>query len=128
MRLWEPPIIDAAMLEKLGSSFQTLSLSSTYASHLGIFYKCNAALKQWFSFWLGLDTSEYFLLPMPACAQLINAITMLSRWAKLCGTEPGLSQVPGMISQAFTNQVEPTTDIPCLDSCRCHQDAHYDSA
>lgn len=66
-----------------------MSLNSGYPSQLDIFYRSNAALKTWFQFWLSLETADYFVMPMPACAQLINAVTMLSRWAKLSGPDPG---------------------------------------
>ncbi|KAI0879816.1 uncharacterized protein GGS22DRAFT_176700 [Annulohypoxylon maeteangense] len=81
LRLWEPPRIDAALLEKISNSLASLSLDS--ASSLDIFYRANTTLKSWFEFWLSIDVTDYFVLPMPVSAQLINAVTMLARWSKL---------------------------------------------
>ncbi|KAI0127084.1 hypothetical protein BJ170DRAFT_596643 [Xylariales sp. AK1849] len=88
LRLWEPPIVDARLLENLSESFTSLSLRSP--TTLDVFYRSHAALKSWFESWLSVDITDYFYLPMPASAQLITAITMLSRWAKLGagGTDP----------------------------------------
>lgn len=100
LRLWEPPVIDASLLEKISNSFQTMSIGSNYASQLDIFYRSNAAIKTWFQFWLSIDTADYFVMPLPACSQLINAVTMLSRWARLSspdtGTGTGYGQGPYM--------------------------------
>ncbi|KAI1076236.1 hypothetical protein F5B20DRAFT_573018 [Whalleya microplaca] len=87
LRLWEPPIIDMTLLENISNSFTSLSLGS--ASSLDIFYRSNTALKSWFELWLSIEISDYFILPMPICAQLINAVTMLSRWAKLASPDTG---------------------------------------
>ncbi|KAI1415122.1 hypothetical protein F5Y13DRAFT_178523 [Hypoxylon sp. FL1857] len=85
LRLFEPPRIDAALLEKISNSLASLSLDS--ASSLDIFYRASAALKAWFEDWLSIDVTDYFVLPMPMSAQLINAVTMLARWSKL--SSPG---------------------------------------
>ncbi|KAI2467105.1 hypothetical protein F4781DRAFT_327724 [Annulohypoxylon bovei var. microspora] len=81
LRLWEPPRIDATLLEKISNSLASLSLDS--ASSLDIFYRASSTLKSWFEFWLSIEVTEYFVLPMPVSAQLINAVTMLARWSKL---------------------------------------------
>ncbi|KAI1105548.1 hypothetical protein F4804DRAFT_303786 [Jackrogersella minutella] len=81
LRLWEPPRIDAALLEKISNSLASLSLDS--ASSLDIFYRASTALKSWFDYWLSIEVTDYFVLPMPVAAQLINAVTMLARWSKL---------------------------------------------
>ncbi|OTA52036.1 putative C6 transcription factor [Hypoxylon sp. EC38] len=85
LRLFEPPRIDAALLEKISNSLASLSLES--ASSLDIFYRASAALKSWFEDWLSIEVTDYFVLPMPMSAQLINAVTMLARWSKL--SSPG---------------------------------------
>ncbi|XDG08922.1 hypothetical protein ABKA04_008537 [Annulohypoxylon sp. FPYF3050] len=81
LRLWEPPRIDATLLEKISNSLASLSLDS--ASSLDIFYRASTTLKSWFEYWLSIDETDYFVLPMPVSAQLINAVTMLARWSKL---------------------------------------------
>lgn len=86
LKLWEPPIVDARLLETLSDSFTSLSLGAP--STLDIFYRSNAALKAWFEFWLSIEVSDYFFLSMPASCQLIVAVTLLSRWAKLAGADP----------------------------------------
>ncbi|KAI1765634.1 hypothetical protein GGR53DRAFT_489111 [Hypoxylon sp. FL1150] len=86
LRLWEPPKIDAALLEKISNSLASLSLDS--ASSLDVFYRSSLALKSWFEFWLSIDVTDYFVLPMPASAQLINAVIMLARWSKLSSPTP----------------------------------------
>ncbi|XXH06176.1 hypothetical protein Hte_012622 [Hypoxylon texense] len=88
LRLWEPPKIDAALLEKISNSLASLSLDS--ASSLDVFYRSSRALKSWFDFWLSIDVTDYFILPMPASAQLINAVIMLARWSKLSSPSPNL--------------------------------------
>ncbi|KAI1404292.1 hypothetical protein F4819DRAFT_136640 [Hypoxylon fuscum] len=81
LRLWEPPRIDVVLLERISNSLASLSLDS--ASSLDIFYRCSGALKSWFTCWLSIDVTDYFVLPMPVSAQLINAVIMLARWSKL---------------------------------------------
>lgn len=86
LKLWEPPIVDAKLLDSLSESFTSMSLGAP--STLDTFYRSNAALKAWFEFWLSIDITDYFYLPMPSCAQLLVAVTLLSRWAKLAGADP----------------------------------------
>ncbi|KAI0020791.1 hypothetical protein F4780DRAFT_779236 [Xylariomycetidae sp. FL0641] len=107
LRLWEPPVIDMALLEKISSSFSSLSLGS--ASSLDVFYRSNAALKAWFEFWLSIDVTEYFVLPMPACAQLINAVTMLSRWAKLSSPDTAGYAATTTTTTSATTSATPST-------------------
>ncbi|KAI0839333.1 hypothetical protein F5Y06DRAFT_266564 [Hypoxylon sp. FL0890] len=85
LRLFEPPRIDAALLERISNSLASLTLDS--ASSLDIFYRSSAALKAWFEDWLSIEVTDYYVLPMPVSAQLINAVTMLARWSKL--SSPG---------------------------------------
>lgn len=92
LRLWEPPKIDATLLEKISNSLESLSLDS--ASSLDVFYRSSRALKSWFEFWLSIDVTDYFVLPMPASAQLINAVIMLARWSKLSSPSPSPNRPP----------------------------------
>ncbi|RYO75998.1 hypothetical protein DL766_005384 [Monosporascus sp. MC13-8B] len=114
LRLWEPPVIDTSLLEKISNSFQTMTLGPSYAPQLDIFYRSNTALKTWFQFWLSIDAADYFVMPMSACAQLINAVTMLSRWAKLSSPDVGYGQAPGMTtsSSAAQNAIDPSSTAP----------------
>ncbi|RYP66727.1 hypothetical protein DL770_008745 [Monosporascus sp. CRB-9-2] len=113
LRLWEPPIIDASLLEKISNSFQTMTLGPNYAPQLDIFYRSNTALKTWFQFWLSIDAADYFVMPISACAQLINAVTMLSRWAKLSSPDIGYGQAPGMTtsSSAVQSAIDPSSAV-----------------
>ncbi|KAI4595297.1 hypothetical protein KJ359_006971 [Pestalotiopsis sp. 9143b] len=85
LKLWEPPIVDAKLLQNLSDSFTSLSLGAP--STLDTFYRSNAALKKWFELWLSFEITDYYYLPMPTCAQLLVAVTLLSRWAKLAGVD-----------------------------------------
>ncbi|RYP48757.1 hypothetical protein DL768_005414 [Monosporascus sp. mg162] len=113
LRLWEPPIIDASLLEKISNSFQSMTLGPNYTPQLDIFYRSNTALKTWFQFWLSIDAADYFVMPMSACAQLINAVTMLSRWAKLSSPDIGYGQAPGMTTSgsAVQNVIDPSSAV-----------------
>lgn len=86
LRLWEPPVLDLQLLENLTNSLTSMSLGSP--STLDILYRSNAAVKDWFDFWLTIEVTEYFYIPLVASSQLIVAVTMLARWAKLSNTDP----------------------------------------
>ncbi|ORY55884.1 uncharacterized protein BCR38DRAFT_402951 [Pseudomassariella vexata] len=86
LRLWEPPIVDPALMHNLSNSFTSMSIGA--ASTLDVFYRSNAAIKTWFEFWLSIEATDYFYVPMAAFSQLIVAITMISRWAKLSSLDP----------------------------------------
>ncbi|KAK3945221.1 hypothetical protein QBC46DRAFT_371581 [Diplogelasinospora grovesii] len=81
MRLYEPPVIDAALLTKFQRDLT--SLNDSAPSALDIVYRASKAVQDWFTHWLTIPVSSYFYLPMPVCSQLIHAVTMLARWAKL---------------------------------------------
>lgn len=107
LRLWEPPRIDVALLERISNSLASLSLDS--ASSLDIFYRSSAALKAWFESWLSIEVTDYFVLPMPVCAQLINAVIMLARWSKLSSPERNFT--PASASLQGQTQPQPQTQI-----------------
>ncbi|KAH6651480.1 hypothetical protein BKA67DRAFT_520710 [Truncatella angustata] len=86
LKLWEPPAVDVKILDSLSDTFTSFSLDGPSA--LDVFYRAHGALKSWFEFWLSIDITDYFYLPMPVCAQLLVAVTLLSRWAKLAGADP----------------------------------------
>ncbi|KAK8058207.1 hypothetical protein PG994_008655 [Apiospora phragmitis] len=92
LRLWEPPKMDATVLEDLSKSLTSLSIGAP--STLDFLYRSNAALKAWFECWLSIDVSEYFYLTMPLCGQLINAVMLLSRWFKLSSMDPPTAGPP----------------------------------
>jgi hypothetical protein len=81
LRLWEPPPVDSSLGGKLCTSFTQLALASP--SMMDIFYNSGAALRRWFETWFEIPLAQYPYLPMAASAQLVHAITLLSRWAKL---------------------------------------------
>ncbi|KAK8856315.1 Transcriptional regulator WAR1 [Apiospora arundinis] len=102
LRLWEPPKMDAAVLEDLSNSLTSLSLGAP--STLDFLYRSNAALKAWFECWLSIDVNEYFYLTMPLCGQLINAVMLLSRWFKLSSMDP-----PTACPPQTSRQQQPTS-------------------
>ncbi|KAI1138017.1 hypothetical protein F5Y05DRAFT_404330 [Hypoxylon sp. FL0543] len=110
LRLFEPPRIDAALLERLSNSLASLSLES--ASSLDIFYRASAALRSWFEDWLSIEVTDYFVLPMPMSAQLINAVTMLARWSKLSSPGYNITLAPTSAAGAAPRQIV-RTDPGC---------------
>ncbi|KAI8957604.1 hypothetical protein F5Y11DRAFT_77498 [Daldinia sp. FL1419] len=92
LRLWEPPRIDATLLERISNSLSSLTLDS--ASSLDVFYRSGTALKTWFEDWLSIDNTNYFDLPMPISAQLINSVIMLVRWSKLTSPDRNFTSAP----------------------------------
>ncbi|KAK7967648.1 uncharacterized protein PG986_001925 [Apiospora aurea] len=92
LRLWEPPKMDATVLEDLSNSLTSLSIGAP--STLDFLYRSNAALKAWFECWLSIGVHEYFYLTMPLCGQLINAVMLLSRWFKLSSMDPPTTGPP----------------------------------
>ncbi|KAK6948847.1 hypothetical protein Daesc_008918 [Daldinia eschscholtzii] len=111
LRLWEPPRIDATLLSKISNSLSSLTLDS--ASSLDIFYRSGNALRSWFEAWLSIDIKDYFVLPMPVSAQLINSVIMLVRWSKL--TSPDCNIAPntptGVTNPVLTQAVR--SDAGC---------------
>ncbi|KAH8681865.1 hypothetical protein BX600DRAFT_429775 [Xylariales sp. PMI_506] len=112
LRLWEPPIVDAKLLHSLSDSFTSMSIGTP--SSLDIFYRSNAALKAWFEFWLSVDVTEYFYLPMPICAQLIVSVTMLSRWAKLAGADSPPTPGGSLYARAAAEGIHDPSSAPVL--------------
>ena len=78
-------------------------------SALDIFYLAKAALRTFYDHWFNIPISSYLYLPLPVCMQLIYAITMLSRWAKLLG--PGRS-APIKVLPPQKPLFDPSTRIP----------------
>ncbi|KAK4034173.1 hypothetical protein C8A01DRAFT_18978 [Parachaetomium inaequale] len=88
LRLHEPPPVDATLLTSLSKSFTTSSPLSPASSPLDAFYRSHAALKQWFDNFLAFPVSSYYCVPLPVSINMIYAIIVLSRWAKLSGPGP----------------------------------------
>ncbi|KAF9870227.1 C6 transcription factor [Colletotrichum karsti] len=84
LRLYEPPTIDADLLESLSKSLA--SLSSGHNSALNVFYQANAALKAWFETWLAIPVPAFYPCPLPMASQLMFAVVMMSRWAWLAAS------------------------------------------
>lgn len=91
LHLYEPPIIDSALISSLTSTLSRIDpvQSPESPTALDTFYQSVAALRTWFDAWLMVPIPSYFHLPMPLYAHLIYAITMLSRWARLTCPAPG---------------------------------------
>ncbi|KAI0170013.1 hypothetical protein GGR52DRAFT_492021 [Hypoxylon sp. FL1284] len=103
LRLWEPPKIDAGLLDKISDSLASLSLDS--ASSLDVFYRSSRALRSLFDLWLSIDVTDYFTLPMPATAQLINAVIMLARWSKISSPIPNRPSTASAGASAAMSQM-----------------------
>ncbi|KAI2782658.1 hypothetical protein F4815DRAFT_429065 [Daldinia loculata] len=103
LRLWEPPRIDATLLEKISNSLSSLTLDS--ASSLDVFYRSGTALKAWFEAWLAIDVADYFVLPMPISAQLINSVIMLVRWSKLTSPDRSFTSTPTTATSSVLPQM-----------------------
>ncbi|EFX04644.1 hypothetical protein CMQ_1572 [Grosmannia clavigera kw1407] len=83
LRLYEPPLLDATLLQKFSADFT--AVSSNNPSGLDILYRSYNALRGWFDQWFTIPVSQYHWVPIPLCVQLVYGITMLSRWARLVG-------------------------------------------
>lgn len=84
MRLWEPPKMDASLLENMSKSFTSISTGGP--STLDFLYNSHNALKEWFDFLLSIGPEEFPHLSTPPCAQLVVAVTFLARWTRLSCT------------------------------------------
>ena len=102
LRLYEPPVVDAALLRQFHRDLTMLSDNTSSA--LDVFYRASHALQTWLNHWFTIPISSYFYLPMPVCAQLIYSVTMLARWAKLVSPV-----MPGSTS-AKTKLVDPSAE------------------
>ncbi|KAJ2902847.1 hypothetical protein MKZ38_000041 [Zalerion maritima] len=90
LHLYEPPLLTAKLLQKLSAPVSVSGVvQGGGLGSLDVLYHANAALKRWFDTFLGMPVSGCLTLPLSLSAQLIYAITMLSRWAKL--TAPWLA-------------------------------------
>ncbi|KAH0419566.1 arsenate reductase [Colletotrichum camelliae] len=79
LRIHEPPKLDAALLSSLSKS----SIAAGTPSPLDSFYQSNAALRAWFDEWLSQPIPSYPYITLPVSLNVIHAITILGRWAKL---------------------------------------------
>ncbi|UNI23349.1 hypothetical protein JDV02_009175 [Purpureocillium takamizusanense] len=81
LRLYEPPVADMALIRQLSES---LTMGSAGAgTPLDRIYQTSSALRLWFENWLSVPVSAYYRQPAGIAAQLVYALTMLGRWAKL---------------------------------------------
>jgi hypothetical protein len=53
---------------------------------LQLLQQAHHALTRWFDHWLSIPVCYYFYMPVATSGHLIYAVTMLSRWAKLCSS------------------------------------------
>ncbi|KKF94762.1 hypothetical protein CFO_g2879 [Ceratocystis platani] len=94
LRLNEPPRVDANLLSALSSSFATPSLPGDTPSPLDGFYRSHAALKAWFDDFMTLPIPSYYCIPLPVSMNMIHAVTILGRWAKLSTPYGHLAPTP----------------------------------
>jgi hypothetical protein len=83
--LYEPPLIDSLILDKLSAAFNSLSLGGPQPSVLDTLYRSSTALRLWFDHWLTIPVETYQWLPVTFCCQIIYSTGMLTRWARLAG-------------------------------------------
>ncbi|KAI9147990.1 Transcription factor himD [Paramyrothecium foliicola] len=110
LRLHEPPRLNAALLKSISESLTTSFIPRKH-SPLDDFYLSNAALRAWFDDWLSFPASSYYLLPLPISLDIIYAITILGRWAKLAAPSavpPTTSALPVDPSGSYNNKVSET--------------------
>ncbi|KAL3958626.1 hypothetical protein ACCO45_006788 [Purpureocillium lilacinum] len=81
LRLYEPPVADMALIRQLSESLTMGSAGS--GTPLDRIYQTSSALRLWFDTWLSVPVSVYYRQPAAIAAQLVYALTMLGRWAKL---------------------------------------------
>ncbi|KND90999.1 Transcriptional regulator WAR1 [Tolypocladium ophioglossoides CBS 100239] len=81
LRLYEPPLADMALIRQLSESLTVGTVGT--GTPLDKIYQTSSALKMWFHNWLSVPVSTYYRQPTAIAAQLVYALTMLGRWAKL---------------------------------------------
>ncbi|OAA62850.1 hypothetical protein SPI_04390 [Niveomyces insectorum RCEF 264] len=91
LRLYEPPLIDLVLLQKLSAA--TLGAASTsLTTALDRLYRIHDALRQFYDHFFAVPISDYQWMPLPMYMHMVHGITMLSRWARLVGpvrADPG---------------------------------------
>ena len=84
LRLYEPPLLDLALLKKLSGSL-TSAASPIMSTALDTLYAARNAIKEFFDLFFDIPIPSFPWLPLPLYAHVVHAITMLSRWARLMG-------------------------------------------
>ena len=81
LRLHEPPAVDSELLNAISES-----LASPHpgpGSPLDRIYQSANALRDWFDHWLTVPVDQYHLHTTSIGSQIVYALVMLSRWARL---------------------------------------------
>ncbi|KAL1896987.1 hypothetical protein Cpir12675_002568 [Ceratocystis pirilliformis] len=94
LHLHEPPRIDANLLSALLSSFATPSPPGDTPSPLDGFYRSHATLKAWFDDFITLPIPSYYCIPLLVSMNMIHAVTILGRRAKLSTPYGHIAQTP----------------------------------
>lgn len=94
LRLHETPRIDASLLASLSKSFTTPTSLSSASSPLDSFYRSHSALKTWLNNFLEAPISAFYCVPLPISINMIYAVIILSRWARLFGPGTQLPKTP----------------------------------
>lgn len=102
MRLYEPPVVDKALISSLAESFTSSSAGA--GTPLDRIYHTSAALTAWFDNWLSVPVSQYYCQTTAVASQLVYALTMLGRWAQLIAPKP-----------ADTSDGAPTQGLPSFE-------------
>ncbi|KAH8882513.1 hypothetical protein GQ53DRAFT_753570 [Thozetella sp. PMI_491] len=129
LRLYEPPTVDSALLNKFHKDLT--SLSDSTPSSLDLFYRASHALQAWYDHWFTVPISSYFYLPMPVIVQIIYSTTMLARWAKLVSPVPRnpgprIGGAAGIVDPSANNpQCRPAVPIPVSLRQRIQQGSRH---
>ncbi|RFU77626.1 hypothetical protein TARUN_4619 [Trichoderma arundinaceum] len=81
LRLYEPPVVNKALIRSLSKSLSSVSMSTD--SPLDKIYQSSAALTTWFNSWLSLPMTTYYFQTTAVGSHLVYALVMLARWARL---------------------------------------------
>ncbi|KAJ4292537.1 hypothetical protein N0V90_009200 [Kalmusia sp. IMI 367209] len=83
LRLHEPPRLSAPLLLSISKTLSQGSVSSSTQFFLDSIYQSMAAIKAWYTNWSNVPSSTYYAFPLTIALDLLYAITILGRWAKL---------------------------------------------
>lgn len=81
LRLHEPPAVDRELIDSLSESLKSAHPGA--GSPLDRIYQSANALQRWFDHWLNVPIKQYHLHTTSIGSQIVYALVMLSRWAKL---------------------------------------------
>lgn len=96
LRLHEPPSVDSELLSSISESLT--SAHPVAGSPLDRIYQSAAALRIWFDQWMSIPASLYYLHTTAVSSQIVYALVMLSRWARVATPRRRYDIAPGFLS------------------------------